>query len=55
MKEFAAKDLSVEYLDIYTSMTAHPDKPSLFRPDGVHLTQKGHEYVAEAEFAYITK
>ena len=55
MKEFAEKDLSVEYLDIYASMTAHPDKPSLFRPDGVHLTQKGHEYVAEAEFAYITK
>ncbi len=55
MKELAAKDSEVEYIDIYTSMKAHPDKPSLFRPDGVHLSQKGHEYVAEAEFAYITK
>lgn len=55
MKELTAKDSVVEYLDIYTPMKAYPDKPSLFRPDGVHLTQKGHEYVAEAEFAYITK
>jgi lysophospholipase L1-like esterase len=55
MQEFAAKDPAVEYLDIYTEMKANADKPSLFRADGVHLSQKGHELVAAAELAYLLK
>ena len=55
MVEMSSNDPAVEYLDIYTPMKVHPDKASLFRADGVHLSQKGHEYVSDAEFAYITK
>ena len=55
MKEFAAADSAVEYLDIYTGMKTQNDKASLFRADGVHLSPKGHEYVAAAEFDYLTK
>jgi lysophospholipase L1-like esterase len=55
MKEFADADDAVEYLDIYTGMKAQSDKASLFRADGVHLSPKGHDYVAAAEFDYLTK
>jgi lysophospholipase L1-like esterase len=51
----AAKDPVVEYLDIYTPMKAHPGKQTLFRPDGVHLSAKGHAFVADIEFAHIAK
>lgn len=53
IKELAAADPAVEYFDIYTDMKSHPDKASLFRKDGVHLSQKGHEYVAAKEFDYL--
>lgn len=44
-----------EFLDLYSVMKALPDKASYFRPtDGVHLSQKGHEYVAQREFDYLT-
>ena len=55
MSEMASNDPAVEYLDIYTPMKARPDKASLFRPDGVHLSPMGQDYVADAEFAYIDK
>lgn len=51
-----AKQPGVEYLDIYTAMKALPDKASLVRPtDGVHLTEKGHAYVAEREYEYLVR
>ena len=51
-----AKEPGVEYLDLYTTMKALPDKASLVRPtDGVHLTEKGHAWVADREYEYLTK
>ena len=51
-----AKEPGVEYLDIYTAMKALPDKASFVRPtDGVHLTEKGHAYVAEREYEYLVR
>ena len=55
MAEMASRDPAVEYLDIYTPMKACRDKASLFRSDGVHLSPKGHDYVGDAEFAYVIK
>lgn len=41
--------LGIAYLDVYTPMKNHPDKPSLFSPaDGVHLSEAGHAFVADA-------
>ena len=56
MAEFASADPAVEYFDIYTGMKSRPDKASLFRStDGVHLSQKGHEFLADIEYAYLSK
>lgn len=55
MAELAAADPAVEYFDIYTAMKALPDKASYFRRDGVHLSQKGHRYIADVEYAYLGK
>ena len=46
----------IEFLDIYTPMKALPDKADCLKEiDGVHLTAKGHEWLAEQEFMYLTK
>ena len=51
-----ARAPGVEYMDIYTLMKALPDKASFLRPtDGVHLTPKGHTWVAEREYEYLTR
>ncbi|NMA40679.1 MAG: hypothetical protein GX937_10945, partial [Lentisphaerae bacterium] len=43
------KELGIGYLDVYTPMKNHPDKPLLFYPtDGVHLSTAGHPFVADA-------
>ena len=43
-------------MDIYTPMKALGDKAALLRPtDGVHLTPKGHVWVAEREYEYLTR
>lgn len=43
-----------EYFDIYTEMKALPDKASYLNPnDGVHLSAKGHEYIAQRTFEYL--
>jgi lysophospholipase L1-like esterase len=56
MLELASADPAVEYFDIYTAMKSLPGKASLFRAtDGVHLSQKGHEYVAGVEYSYLSK
>lgn len=55
MKDIVAEE-QLEYLDIYTPMKDLEDKGSYFNPnDGLHLTQKGHEFVADLEFDYLTK
>ena len=44
----------LEYLDLYTAMKNLPDKSSLVRPtDGVHLTEKGHAYIANREYEFL--
>jgi len=51
-----ARAPGVEYMDIYTPMKALGDKASLLRPtDGVHLTPKGHAWVADREYEYLTR
>lgn len=43
-----------EYFDVYTEMKALPDKASYLNPnDGVHLSAKGHEYIAQRTFEYL--
>ena len=43
-----------EYFDVYTDMKTVPDKASYFRPgEGVHLSAKGHEYIAQRTFEYL--
>ncbi len=41
-----AEDLGCDYIDVYEPTRTHADKPSLFAPDGVHLTQEGNQVVA---------
>ncbi len=49
-----AKDKGCEFLDVYTAMKALPDKASLLNPhDGVHLSAKGHAYMAERTYEYL--
>jgi len=49
-----AKELGVEYLDIYTPMKALPDKPSYF-VDGCHFNRKGHDFVALETLKHLAK
>ncbi len=39
-------DLGCTYLNVYEPTRAHPDKPSLFMADGVHLNLEGNHLVA---------
>lgn len=51
-----AKTANVEYLDLYTPMKALENKADYLRPtDGVHLSPKGHAWVADREFDYLTR
>ena len=47
-----AAEPGVEYLDIYNPMKTLPDKPSYFI-DGVHLSDKGHNFVALKTLEYL--
>lgn len=49
-----AKELNLEYCDIYTPMKKVADKPTLFS-DGTHLNQKGHDFVALETLKYLAK
>ena len=46
MMKAAATVTGAEYLDVYEPTKAHPNKPSLFTGDGVHLNNKGNRFVA---------
>lgn len=51
----AANPADAEYFDVYTEMKDDPLKEVyLSRQDGVHLTPRGHFYMATREYAYLT-
>jgi lysophospholipase L1-like esterase len=52
-----AADCNVEFLDLYTPLKAIPDekKIELFVPDRVHLSLKGHRFVALKVLEYLGK
>ena len=37
-----ASDLGADYLDVYEPFRTHPQKASLFTPDGVHINERGN-------------
>jgi len=41
-----AADMGCDYLDVYEPTRAHPDKPSLFTADGVHVNNNGNRFLA---------
>ena len=41
-----AEETGAGYLDVYEPTRAHPDKPSLFTADGVHLSLEGNRLIA---------
>ncbi|MEX2580246.1 MAG: GDSL-type esterase/lipase family protein [Verrucomicrobiales bacterium] len=41
-----AERTGAEYLDVYEPTRTHPDKPTLFTADGVHMSQAGTRLVA---------
>lgn len=41
-----AKECGAEWLDVYEPTRCHPEKPSLFTPDGVHLSNPGNRLLA---------
>ena len=45
-RQFAAEE-GARFVDVYTPTFEHPDKPSLFYPDGVHINQEGNWLVAQ--------
>ena len=48
-----AADLGCGYIDVYEPTRTFPDKPSLFQPDGVHLTLAGNHLVALCILRYL--
>lgn len=49
-----ARELGLEYLDIYTPMKKLSGKPSYFI-DGAHLSRKGHDFVALRTLEYLAE
>ena len=47
------KNGGMEFIDIYTTMKARPDKASLLLGDGVHLSDAGHDFVALETLKYL--
>ena len=41
-----AEECGAEWLDVYEPTRRHPDKPSLFTPDGVHVSNLGNRLLA---------
>lgn len=49
-----AEETGVEYMDVYSDMAARADRADLVRPsDGVHLTDKGHDFIALRTLDYL--
>ncbi len=48
-----AEELGCGYVDIYDPTRAHPDKPSIFMTDGVHVNLEGNHVLALALLRYL--
>jgi len=48
-----AAELGVEYLDLYEPTRRHPEKPSLFMKDGVHVNERGNRVLAIEILKYL--
>ena len=55
MMKKAAADTGAEYLDVYNPTKEHPNKPSLFTADGVHVNNKGNRFLALEILKYMGK
>ena len=55
MMKRAAETTGVEYLDVYEPTKNHPDKPSLFTADGVHVNNKGNRFLALQILRYLAQ
>lgn len=52
----AASEFKVGLLDLYTPMKTLPEKETCFtKPDGVHLTSRGNNYIAARIIEYLAK
>ena len=49
----AAAECQAEYLDVYEPTRRHPDKPSLFTKDGVHVSNLGNRLLALEILKYL--
>ena len=50
-----AEDLGADYVDLYEPTRTHPNKPSLFTQDGVHINEKGSALVALEVLRYLSR
>ncbi|MHB8995506.1 MAG: GDSL-type esterase/lipase family protein [Armatimonadota bacterium] len=50
-----AADTGCDYVDLYEPTRTHPDKPSLFTADGVHMTLAGNHVVALELLRHLSK
>ncbi len=48
-----AETTGADYLDVYEPTRTHPDKPSLFTGDGVHMSQEGNLLMAREILGYL--
>jgi lysophospholipase L1-like esterase len=48
-----AETTGADYVDVYNPTKNHPDKPSLFTGDGVHMSQAGNLLVAREILGYL--
>ena len=49
-----ADETGAEYLDVYGPTKNYPDKPSLFTADGVHVNNKGNQFLALQILKYLS-
>lgn len=50
-----ADELGADYVDLYEPTRTHPDKPSLFTKDGVHINEAGNRLIAEEVLRYLSR
>ena len=50
-----AADLGADYLDVYEPFRTHPQKPTLFTPDGVHINEQGNRLLTLELLKYLSR
>lgn len=50
-----ATSLGADYVNLYEPTRTHPDKPSLFTPDGVHINDAGNTLVVREVLRYLSR